>query len=131
VRLPSRAGGAAGSRSEDFALRYALMSLNRTEQMIHDYLLSRTEELRYWQDRVRREAKQSEDPHAAAASLERGLWAYYEERAAVAEPFRSVVRREGLRRTSLRNLAELLLRLWAPPPAPKNAAPPPRREWDG
>ncbi len=98
------------------------MSLNRTEQMIHDYLHTRPEELRHWRDRVCREAKLAADPHAAAASLERALWAYYEERAGVAEPFRSTALREGLRRVSLRNLAELLVRLWAPVPVrPKSA----------
>ena len=42
------------------------------------------------------------------------LWRYLEERSAVASPFREIAQREGLSRTSLRNLAEYLLRLWAP-----------------
>ena len=94
------------------------MSLHRTEQMIHDYLIAQPEELRHWKDRVSREATRTADRFAAAAVIERDLWAYYEERSRVAEPFRSAARREGLRRVSLRNLAELLLRLWAPPPPP-------------
>lgn len=90
------------------------MSLNRNEQMIQDYLRARPDELRHWQEVVRREANRAGDPHEAAVWLERELWRYFEERAAVAEPFRGVARREGLVRTSMRNLAELLLRLWAP-----------------
>lgn len=98
------------------------MSLNRHEQMIQDYLRARPDELSHWQDVVRREARRAPDPHAAALVLERELWRYFEERAAVAEPFRSLARREGLARTSLRNLAELLLRLWvAPPPKSKTS----------
>lgn len=92
------------------------MSLNRNEQMIQAYLQARPDELRHWQEVVRREAKRASDPHAAAVVLERELWRYFEERAAVAEPFRDVARREGLVRTSMRNLAELLIRLWAPFP---------------
>ncbi len=97
------------------------MSLNRNEQMIQDYLRARPDELRHWQEVVRREARRAADPHAAAVALERELWRYFEERAAVAEPFRGAARREGLARTSMRNLAELLLRLWAPSiPKPKD-----------
>lgn len=97
------------------------MSLNRNEQMIQDHLRARPDELRHWQEVVRREAKRAGDPHAAATVLERELWRYFEERATMAEPFRDLARREGLARTSMRNLAELLIRLWAPPPEkPKN-----------
>ncbi|TAG33212.1 MAG: hypothetical protein EAZ36_01045 [Verrucomicrobia bacterium] len=89
------------------------MSLNRPEQMLHDYLQAQPDERNHWQERVRAEARHAGDVHAAAVTLERELWRYYEERAAVAEPFLSTARREGVRRTSLRNLAELLLRRWA------------------
>ncbi len=81
--------------------------------MLHDYLHAHAEERRHWQDVVRREAREASDVHAASLVIERELWRYYEERAQVAEPMRDAVRREGLRRVSLRNLAELLLRLWA------------------
>lgn len=104
------------------------MSLNRHEHLLHDYLHAHADELRHWRDVVRREARDAADPHAASLTLERELWRYYEERAQVAEPFRDLARREGLRRVSLRNLAELLIRLWAadvlPPPDPD--APRPR-----
>ncbi|NDC74786.1 hypothetical protein EBZ70_05765 [bacterium] len=90
------------------------MSLNRSEQMVHDYLLNRPEERRHWEELVKRKAEGQVDIHAAATVLERELWRYFQERAEVAEPFRSFVRREGGARTSMRSLAELLLRLWVP-----------------
>lgn len=93
------------------------MSLNRNEQLVYDYLQAKPEERRHWEGVVKREASRAgADPHAAAFTLEGELWRYYVERAGVTEPFRGVAHREGLARTSMRNLAELLLRLWAPPP---------------
>lgn len=93
------------------------MSLNRSEQMVYDYLLSRPEERRHWADLVKREVASQENIHAAATVLERELWRYFLERAEVVEPFRGFVRREGGARTSMRSLAECLIRLWAPPAA--------------
>jgi hypothetical protein len=101
------------------------MSLNRQEQMLYDYLQAQPDERRHWEGVVRREAARAADPHAAAFSLEAELWRYYLERADATEPFRGAVRREGAARTSLRNLAELLLRLWAPPPARAKTGPGP------
>jgi hypothetical protein len=91
------------------------MSLNRSEQLTYDYLNANPDELRHWQDKVRSAARQGSDLHAAASALEHVLWSYYLERASVVEPFRSAVRQQGSARTSMKNLAELLLRLWAPP----------------
>lgn len=90
------------------------MSLNRAEQMVFDYLEKNPDEKRHWQHKVAGVSARARDPHTAALELEGELWRYYEERAAVASPFRETAQREGLRRTSLRNLAEHLLRLWAP-----------------
>lgn len=90
------------------------MSLNRAEQMVFDYLQQKPDEKRHWQDKVTRISARARDPHGAAGELEGELWRYFEERSAVASPFRETAQREGLRRTSLRNLAEHLLRLWAP-----------------
>lgn len=88
--------------------------------MIYDYLQGHPEERQFWQDKVRATAKNSADDHVAADRLQGDLWAYYVERSAVVEPFRSEAQREGLRRTSMRNLAEYLIRLWtAPRPKPK------------
>lgn len=102
------------------------MSLNRCEQRIFDYLQKHTEERHYWVGKVQAAAKASNDDHVAAVRLETDLWRYYEERSAVAAPFKEAVRSEGLQRTSMRNLAELLLRLWSEPrPKKKSDAPAP------
>jgi hypothetical protein len=99
------------------------MSLNRCEQRVFDYLQSHREERQFWEEKVRGAAKQGPDDHAAAARLDGELWRYYEERSAVAAPFKEAARLEGLRRTSMKNLAELLLRLWTEQrPKPKKSA---------
>jgi hypothetical protein len=98
------------------------MSLNRTEQLLCDYVERHPEEKSYWVEKVRMTARTAADEHAAAARLADELWAYFEERAAVAAPFRDFVHREGLRRTSMRNLAEYWLRLWAVPRPKRPAA---------
>ena len=90
------------------------MSLNRAEQRVFDYVQQHPDEKRHWHDKVSVISARATDPHAAAVALEEELWRYYEERSAVASPFREIAQREGLRRISLRNLAEHLLRLWAP-----------------
>lgn len=100
------------------------MSLNRCEQMVFDYLQGHPEERQYWQGKVRGAVQASPDPHLAADRLQSDLWAYVVERSAVVEPFRSTAQREGLRRTSMRNLAEYLIRLWTEP-RPKRRAPNP------
>jgi len=102
------------------------MSLNRCEQRVFDYLQGHADEKRFWQDKVRAAARAQAELSHVAARLEVELWHYYEERSAVASPFREAVRTEGLRRTSLRNLAELLLRLWTDPsPLSRGVRPPP------
>lgn len=90
------------------------MSLNRTEQLLFDYIQNRPEERQHWKDNVRTLVKTVPDVHAAAVTLEGQLWRYYEERSSVAAPFLEIARREGIRRISLRNLAEYLLRMEAP-----------------
>jgi hypothetical protein len=91
------------------------MSLNRAEQMVFDYLQGHSEERQYWTHKVQKTVSGSQDDHVAATSLEAELWRYFEERSAVAAPFRDVARREGIQRTSMRNLAEYLIRLWIAP----------------
>jgi len=91
------------------------MSLNRSEQMVFDYLLGNPEERQFWQGKVQKTLAATADEHAAAIRLDAELWRYFEERSAVAAPFRDVARREGVHRTSMRNLAEHLLRLWTAP----------------
>lgn len=100
------------------------MSLNRCEQMVFDYLQGHPEERQYWQGKVRAVFQGSADHHAAADRLQADLWDYVVERSAVAEPFRSAALREGLHRTSMRNLAEHLIRLWTEPRPKRRIADP-------
>lgn len=90
------------------------MSLNRCEQRILDYVSANVDERQHWMDKVRSTARSCADAHEAARLLDGDLWAYYVERSQVAEPFRGAVRHEGLSRTSMKNLAEYWVRLWAP-----------------
>jgi hypothetical protein len=98
------------------------MSLNRCEQRLFDYVERHPEERHYWTAKVQSVYRRAGDHTAATLELEQLLWAYYEERSAVAVPFKEAVRTEGLRRTSMKNLAELLLRLWTEP-KPRRAPP--------
>lgn len=91
------------------------MSLNRSEQRIFDYVLSHPEERQYWISKVQSVCHSAHDDHAAVLQLEPALWHYLVERSAVATPFKEAARSEGLKRTSLKNLAELLIRLWVEP----------------
>src|SRR5471030_1791723 len=100
------------------------VSLNRTEQRVFDYIMGQPEERGYWQNKVQRIAAAG-DPHAGASRLEAELWSYYKERSAVVPDFREAVAREGLGRTSMKNLAEHVLRLWVAPRPKTPAAPPP------
>lgn len=102
------------------------MSLNRSEQVLFDYLEKHREERHHWQEKVRRTFTAAADQHEAAAQLATELWRYYEERSAVAAPFKEIAQREGLKRISMKSLAELLIRLWTEPkPRKKPAEPPP------
>ena len=94
------------------------MSLNRIEQRIFDYLQGHPEERQFWMEKVRATAARL-PTEAGATKIEAELWRYYEERSAVAEPFRQAARVEGLHRSSMRNLSEYLLRLWTEPKPPK------------
>ncbi|HUR57357.1 MAG TPA: hypothetical protein VM029_06585 [Opitutaceae bacterium] len=91
------------------------MSLNRSEQRTFDYLSGHPEERQYWISKVQTVCRASMDDHAAVLQLEPELWRYYVERSAVASPFKEAARHEGLSRTSMKNLAELLVRLWVEP----------------
>lgn len=91
------------------------MSLNRSEQRIQDYLQGHPEERHYWIGKVQSVCRSAVDDHAAVQELEPALWRYYVERSGVASPFKEAARDEGLRRTSMKNLAELLIRLWVEP----------------
>ena len=98
----------------------AAMSLNRCEQRVFEYLQGHRDERQYWQEKVRAMAKVEADVHAAATRLEAELWRYYVERSGATAIFRDAVRSEGLQKTSMKNLAELILRLWVEPIPKKN-----------
>jgi hypothetical protein len=100
------------------------MSLNRSEQRLFDYVQAHPEERHHWEAKVRNIDAAMRDPHAAANRLESELWRYYQERNSVVPALREVALREGMQKTSMKNLAEYLLRLWAPPRIKKPAAPP-------
>ncbi len=91
------------------------MSLNRYEQRVFDYLQGHPEERQYWQEKFRRVSKLTGDEHNAVMQLDSELWRYYQERSEMVPVFKEAVRHEGMARTSMRNLAELLLRLWTEP----------------
>lgn len=101
------------------------MSLNRCEQRVFDYWERHRDERHFWIEKVRAAAKMTPDPHGAATQLEGALWRYYLERSEVVPVFRDAARHEGLQRTSMKNLAELALRLWTEPKPKKKPAPEP------
>lgn len=98
------------------------MSLNRCEQTFFDYLSQRAEERQYWQEKVRRMFGPGELSHYTVMALERELWAGFMERSSVVPVLRQWVQAEGSSRTSMKNLAEHIVRLWAPPIVKKPAA---------
>jgi hypothetical protein len=106
----------------------AEMSLNSSEQMIFDYVQAHPDERHYWVDKVQKTSRTSVDQYEAARQLDADLWRYFEERSGVASPFKELAQRQGIRRTSMKNLAEYLLRLWCPPPRVKKSPSPPSEE---
>lgn len=95
------------------------MSLNRCEQHLYDHLETHRDEGHYWQQKVRVAVQSFSDVHEAARVLEQDLWAYYMERAHQPGAFSRNNPAPDLRRTSMRNLAEHLMRKWAPLPPKK------------
>jgi hypothetical protein len=90
------------------------MSLNRCEQTFFNYLSQRAEERQYWQEKVRRLAASDDINHYRIMALERDLWANFVERSQIDPGLRLWVQTHGPARTSMRNLAEHLVRLWVP-----------------
>lgn len=99
------------------------MSLNRSEQRVFDYFQSQVDERQFWIGKVQKTSRAcGNNSGEAVRVLESDLWSYYLERSAVVRPFREAAQIEGLQRTSMKNLAELLLRLWVEPrPKPKKS----------
>ncbi len=91
------------------------MSLNRSEQILFDYLQRHADERQHLQNKVRAIVAGLPDVAAAVARIDSELWRYYEERSAVAPAFVEAARAHGLKRTSMKNLAEHLVRIWTEP----------------
>jgi hypothetical protein len=98
------------------------MSLNRYEQAVFDYWERAPDERRHWQSRVVELTRGGADARSARG-LERELAAYVHERSEHVPALRDLRPQAGAR-VSLLNLAEYLLRLWGPPPKPRNPAAP-------
>lgn len=101
------------------------MSLNRLEQAIYSYWERQPDERRHWEAKTMEIAKARSAPGEAARCLDRDLWAYFVERSGQVRELSALG--GDLRRTSMLNLAELMLRLWGPLPKPKKSAAPPQR----
>ncbi|OAM88712.1 hypothetical protein OH491_11455 [Termitidicoccus mucosus] len=99
------------------------MSLNRIEQQLFDYIDTHPEEKRFWMDKTRATAAASPDEFSAAAALDGELRYYYMERAGVVPSLAELARAEPAARTSMRNLAEYLIRVWTPPRVKKRKSP--------
>jgi hypothetical protein len=94
------------------------MSLNRYEQAVFDYWQKQPEERRHWESKVVMATKGVVDPGQVARQLERDLWEYFLERSAYVAALREL-NAGGVRRVSLLNLAEYVLRLWGTIPKPR------------
>jgi hypothetical protein len=104
------------------------VSLNRIEQTLFDYIKRHPEERQYIQDKVRAISVGSSGTEAAVARIDLELWRYYEERSSVVPIFKDAVRAFGVQRTSMKNLAEYLVRIWTDPKPrkpPENGHPSP------
>ncbi len=98
------------------------VSLNRCEQALFEYVEKHPEERQFWLNKVQG-LTPSSSMHLAADRLEIDLWRYFLERASVVPALRDFVRHHGSQRTSMRNLAEYWIRLWASPKRPVAKAP--------
>ncbi|HEX2861696.1 MAG TPA: hypothetical protein VHN79_08650 [Lacunisphaera sp.] len=96
------------------------MSLNRYEQVLFDYWDRNADERRHWQGKVVDLTRATVSSIDQARTLERELWDYLVERSHHVASLRDL-RLEGVRRVSLLNLAEHIIRLWGPPPKPRPA----------
>lgn len=97
------------------------MSLNRYEQALFDYWDKQPDERRHWQTKVIEAARIAGPPGETARALERELWEHFTERSPHVPALRELSA-GGLRRVSLLNLAEYLIRLWGPVPKLKRPA---------
>ena len=93
--------------------RADIMSLNRFEQTVFDYIQNHVDERQFWREKVREVAAADRNHFAVGGLLEIELRRYCLERSHVVAPIRDFVNASP-NRLSLRNLAEHLLRIWGP-----------------
>jgi len=86
------------------------MALNHTEQRLFDYIQKNLEERHFWEQKVRALAAAHNDDFASGAALDVEIRSYVIERVRVVKSLSDMP--VGI---SMRNLAEYLLRVWAPP----------------
>jgi len=98
------------------------MSLNRSEQLLYDYIQQHREERQFWQDKVQAIVIGSAELPSASARLDSELWRYFGERSSVVPSFASAVHGLGHKRLSMKNLAEFLIRVWTEAKPRKPAA---------
>ncbi len=98
------------------------VSLNRSEQILYDYVQGQSDERHYWQNKVHSIVSQAVEIPDAVARIDAELWRYYLERSEVVPAFIAAARTYGLKRTSMKNLAEYLVRLWTEPRPRKSTA---------
>jgi hypothetical protein len=96
------------------------MSLNRYEQALFDYVERNPEECRHWRAKIT-EVTRSADPGVVARQLDRDLWDYFAERTSQVPALRDI-QSGDVRRVSMLNLADYLIRLWGPLQKPKRTA---------
>ncbi|HEY4247467.1 MAG TPA: hypothetical protein VGM64_11455 [Lacunisphaera sp.] len=101
-----------------YARNILKMSLNRYEQIIFNYWQTQPDELQFWKTKVVAASRMVAAPGETARDLERELWDYFAERSQHVALFKEL-NIDGVRRISLLNLAEYVLRLWGPPPKPR------------
>ena len=101
------------------------MSLNRCEQTVFDYLKGRPDERHYLEYKVQAIVTGSSGISNAVARIDSELWRYYEERSAVVPAFSQALGPGAPRKTSMKNLAELLVRLWTEPKPVRSKSIPP------
>ena len=96
------------------------MSLNHYEGALFSYWEKHPDERRHWQAKVADAARiAASQPGEAARTLERELWDHFVERSPHVPALRELSA-GGLRRVSLLNLAEHIIRLWGPTSKQKN-----------
>ena len=98
------------------------MSLNRCEQTVFDYVKGHPEERQYLHDKVRSFVSGSAEVSNAVARIDSELWRYCEERSSAVPSFKEALGPVGPGRISMKNLAELLVRLWTEP-QPRKSTP--------